>query len=220
MPLSQRQCQGADPVHKASIIPRGRALGIIMQLPERDKLSMSHRADDVAAGHHDGRTRGGRTRLRQGEGDLGRASDIEQATELARMMVELGHLGELRRRGLRREPGRSVPRHVRWLALQNRRRRQRKDRHRRSGGWSRISGYTEARAVPRKKRPDLEIARRGSARIRDAQRATRSRTCLPASGRSRESTVEPVTPRSCAVPPAGKPRPRPETGSLEPQPQA
>ena len=31
-----------DPVHKATIIPRGRALGMVMQLPERDKLSMSY----------------------------------------------------------------------------------------------------------------------------------------------------------------------------------
>ena len=30
-----------DPVHKATIIPRGRALGMVMQLPERDKLSMT-----------------------------------------------------------------------------------------------------------------------------------------------------------------------------------
>src|SRR5205085_3548146 len=31
-----------DPVHKATIIPRGRALGMVMQLPERDKLSMTY----------------------------------------------------------------------------------------------------------------------------------------------------------------------------------
>ena len=38
----------------------------------------------------------------------------------------------------------------------------------------------------------------------------------------RESVIEPTTPRSSAVPPAGKPRPRPAdapTGALEPQPQ-
>src|SRR5438034_700084 len=33
--------RATDPVHKATIIPRGRALGMAMQLPERDKLSMS-----------------------------------------------------------------------------------------------------------------------------------------------------------------------------------
>ena len=29
----------AHPIHKATIIPRGRALGMVMQLPERDELS-------------------------------------------------------------------------------------------------------------------------------------------------------------------------------------
>jgi cell division protease FtsH len=37
---------------------------------------------------------------------------------------------------------------------------------------------------------------------------------------NRESVIEPVAPRGSAVPPAGKPRPRPDTGGLEPQPQA
>ena len=32
----------AHPVHKATIIPRGRALGMVMQLPERDEISMSY----------------------------------------------------------------------------------------------------------------------------------------------------------------------------------
>jgi cell division protease FtsH len=36
---------------------------------------------------------------------------------------------------------------------------------------------------------------------------------------NRESVLEPTTPRASAVPPAGKPRPRPDPG-LEPQPQA
>ncbi|MFX9119930.1 cell division protein FtsH, partial [Acinetobacter baumannii] len=31
-----------DPVHQATIIPRGRALGMFMQLPERDQLSMTY----------------------------------------------------------------------------------------------------------------------------------------------------------------------------------
>ena len=32
----------SHPVHKATIIPRGRALGMVMQLPERDQISMSY----------------------------------------------------------------------------------------------------------------------------------------------------------------------------------
>jgi cell division protease FtsH len=41
-PLSRFNVPASDPVHKATIIPRGRALGMVMQLPERDKLSMSY----------------------------------------------------------------------------------------------------------------------------------------------------------------------------------
>ena len=32
-----------DPIHKATIIPRGRALGMVMNLPERDELSYSRK---------------------------------------------------------------------------------------------------------------------------------------------------------------------------------
>ena len=31
-----------DPIHKATIIPRGRALGLVLSLPERDQLSVSY----------------------------------------------------------------------------------------------------------------------------------------------------------------------------------
>src|SRR6185369_2811809 len=66
-----------DPVHKATIIPRGRALGMVMQLPERDKLSRQvvdePRADDLAPRHHDGRTRCRGNGVRQGKGDIRRS---------------------------------------------------------------------------------------------------------------------------------------------------
>ena len=32
--------EASDPIHKATIIPRGRALGMVMRLPERDQLSL------------------------------------------------------------------------------------------------------------------------------------------------------------------------------------
>ncbi len=77
----------ADPVHKATIIPRGRALGMVMQLPEGDKLSMSK----VEMTSRLAILMGGRVaeEVRFGEENVtaGAASDIQQATRLARAMV-------------------------------------------------------------------------------------------------------------------------------------
>jgi cell division protease FtsH len=77
----------ADPVHKATIIPRGRALGMVMQLPEDDKLSMSK----VEMTSRLAIIMGGRVaeELKFGLDNVtaGAASDIQQATRLARAMV-------------------------------------------------------------------------------------------------------------------------------------
>jgi cell division protease FtsH len=76
-----------DPVHKATIIPRGRALGMVMQLPERDKLSMSYeQMTSRLAILYGGRVAEeiifGKEKVTSGA-----SSDIEQATRLARAMV-------------------------------------------------------------------------------------------------------------------------------------
>ena len=41
-----------DPVHKATIIPRGRALGMVMQLPEGDRYSMKYQQMTSRLGAH------------------------------------------------------------------------------------------------------------------------------------------------------------------------
>jgi cell division protease FtsH len=78
---------GSDPIHKATIIPRGRALGMVMRLPERDQLSLTRQkmladlcvafggriAEELVFGHEKVTT--------------GAQSDIEQATRMARAMV-------------------------------------------------------------------------------------------------------------------------------------
>jgi len=78
---------GSDPIHKATIIPRGRALGMVMRLPERDQLSVTRQkmeadlcvafggrlAEELVFGHEKVTT--------------GAISDIEQATRMARAMV-------------------------------------------------------------------------------------------------------------------------------------
>ena len=78
---------GNDPLHKVTIIPRGRALGVTMSLPERDKLSYSKQWCEARIAM----MFGGRVaeQLIYGEDHLntGASSDIMQATELARRMV-------------------------------------------------------------------------------------------------------------------------------------
>ena len=91
---------GHEPLHKVTIIPRGRALGVTFALPERDKLSMSERelkaqlcslfggriAEEMIFGKENITT--------------GASNDIQQATKIARRMVtEFGFsekLGRLR----------------------------------------------------------------------------------------------------------------------------
>jgi cell division protease FtsH len=76
-----------DPVHKATIIPRGRALGMVMQLPERDKFSMTYeqmtsRLAILFGGRVAEELIFGKQKITSGA-----SSDISQATKLARAMV-------------------------------------------------------------------------------------------------------------------------------------
>lgn len=88
-----------DPIHKATIIPRGRALGLVMSLPERDQLSVTYKKykSKIAM------AMGGKVaeELIFGADNVtsGAASDIQQCTKIARAMVtqfgftkELGHV--------------------------------------------------------------------------------------------------------------------------------
>ena len=76
-----------DPVYKVSIMPRGRALGVTMFLPERDQYSASKRKlDSMISSLYGGRIA---EELIFGweEVSTGASNDIERATELARNMV-------------------------------------------------------------------------------------------------------------------------------------
>ncbi|MBN8828520.1 MAG: ATP-dependent zinc metalloprotease FtsH [Sphingobacteriia bacterium] len=80
-------CPASDPIHKATIIPRGRALGLVMRLPETDRYNVTLeklKADISVA-------MGGRVaeELIFGKEKItsGASSDIEQATKMARAMV-------------------------------------------------------------------------------------------------------------------------------------
>ncbi|MEM9293548.1 MAG: ATP-dependent zinc metalloprotease FtsH [Acidobacteriota bacterium] len=97
--------EGSDPIHKVTIIPRGRALGVTMQLPSEDKYTYKQK-------YVMGRLAilmGGRVaeELTQDDVTTGAGNDIEQATSLARRMVcewGMSQLGPLSLGGGKEEP--------------------------------------------------------------------------------------------------------------------
>ncbi|MCA9559766.1 MAG: AAA family ATPase, partial [Myxococcales bacterium] len=83
--LVARLQPGTDPVHKVTIIPRGRALGVTMQLPNEDRLSMTKDfAEKRIAVMMGGRVA---EELIFDQITTGAGQDIEVATDMARRMV-------------------------------------------------------------------------------------------------------------------------------------
>jgi cell division protease FtsH len=108
----------ADPVHKITIVPRGRALGLTQMLPEQDRHSVSKRyAQDQICIMFGGRVA---EEIKFNEMTTGAGDDLNKATELARNMVckwgmsdELGPLTF----GNREESlflGREITRHIEY----------------------------------------------------------------------------------------------------------
>ena len=79
--------KASDPIHKATIIPRGRALGMVMRLPERDQLSVTREKmhSDIAV------AMGGRIAeeiiFGHDKVTSGASSDIDMVTKMAKNMV-------------------------------------------------------------------------------------------------------------------------------------
>ena len=208
-----------DPIHKATIIPRGRALGMVMQLPERDKLSMSReqmtsRLAIMMGGRVAEELVFGKEKVTSGA-----SSDIEQATRLARMMVtrwglseELGTVsyGEnqdevflgmsvSRTQNASEATVQKIDTEIRRFVEE---------------------GYNEATRILTEKRADLEALAKGLLEF-ETLSGDEIIDLLAGKKPNRESVLEPTGPRTSAVPPAGKTRPRPDPDpGLEPQPQA
>jgi cell division protease FtsH len=81
-------------------------------------------------------------------------------------------------------------------------------------------GLAEAQRILTEKRADLEVLAKGLIEF-ETLTGDEIKDLLEGKRPNRETVVEPSTPRSSAVPPSGKPRPRPDapTGDIAPQPQ-
>ena len=209
-----------DPLYKVTIIPRGRALGVTMSLPERDKLSYSKNWCEARIAM----TFGGRVaeQLIYGEDHLntGASNDIMQATTLARSMVtEWGMsevLGPLRysenqqevflghtvsqRQMMSEETANTIDAEVRRIVT---------------------DGYKKARECIFPNRDKLEAITRALMEWETIS-GEECMTVMNGGKIVRKTDDEDRGPAGPAVPAAGKLRPRDEPGisELEPQPQA
>jgi cell division protease FtsH len=207
------------PVHKATIIPRGRALGMVKFLPEGDRYSMKY----VEYTSQLTVAMGGRVaeELVFGKENItsGAAGDIQQATQMARAMVtRLGYSDELgtvmygdqqeevflgmsmgKQQSVSESTAQKIDAEVKRLIN---------------------TAYEDARRILTDKRDQLEAIAQA---LLEYETLTGDEIKGLLEGRPiiREDDDKPQTPRGTAVPTMGKGRSRPEPdGGLEPQPQA
>jgi cell division protease FtsH len=207
------------PVHKATIIPRGRAMGMVKFLPEGDRYSMKYKefTSQLAV------AMGGRVaeEITFGKDSItsGASGDIQQATKMAKAMVtQFGYSDELgtvaygdnqeevflgmsmgRQQNVSESTAQKIDAEVRRLVDE---------------------GYQTARRILTEKKRDFETLAQA---LLEYETLTGEEITDVINGKkpNRESVLEPIGPRTSAVPPAGKPRPRPDPDpGLEPQPQA
>jgi len=212
----------ADPVHKATIIPRGRALGMVMQLPEGDRYSMKYKQMTSRLAI----MMGGRVaeELIFGEDNVtsGAQSDIDQATKLARAMItrwgyskELGNvaygdnqeevfLGHsvARHQNVSEQTAQKIDSEIRRLVDE---------------------AYTEARRILSERAGELESLAKGLLEY-ETLAGDEIKDLLKGKPPHRDPTdASPSEKKSASVPVTKRPRRQEgeeEAGDMEPQPQA
>ncbi|UOM36330.1 ATP-dependent zinc metalloprotease FtsH [Acuticoccus sp. I52.16.1] len=208
----------SDPIHKATIIPRGRALGMVMRLPERDQISLTRakcKADLAVA-------MGGRVaeELIFGHEKVtsGASADIKMATKLSRAMatqfgmsdelgpllysenedeVFLGH-SVARSQSVSEKTQELVDSEVKRFVN---------------------DGYETAMAVIKTNLDDLHTVAKGLLEY-ETLTGEEIRDLIKGKPPVRESADDDTPPRASTVPPTGAPKPRPPAneGGWEPQP--
>jgi cell division protease FtsH len=212
--------EGHDPVHKVTIIPRGRALGVTMFLPEQDKYSHSKQELEARlAGLFGGRVAEelifGTEKVTTGASD-----DIRRATSLARRMVtEFGFstkLGPLRysenedevflghsvtqRKNLSDATAKVIDEEIRRIVEQ---------------------GESSARGILTEHLDELHALAKGllefeTLSVDEIKRIIRGEKIVRDTGGPAEDPSRSATGRRSSVPPTGRDKP---AGGLEPEPQ-
>ncbi len=205
------------PVHKATIIPRGRALGMVKFLPEGDRYSMKYKefTSQLAV------AMGGRVaeELTFGKENItsGASGDIEQATKMAKAMVtRLGYSDELglvaygenqeevflgmsvsKQQNISESTAQKIDAEVRRLIDE---------------------GYATARRILTENH-DSFIAVAEALLEYETLTGDEIKDIIAGNKPRRDPADAPPPPRSSAIPSVGKPRPRPDaSGGMEPQP--
>jgi cell division protease FtsH len=209
-----------DPIHKATIIPRGRALGMVMSLPEGDRHSYTREFCVSKLAMMFGGREAEILKFGPDKVTNGATGDIQMATRLARSMImEWGmsdKLGRVRYQANEQEVflGHSVAQSTNMsdetAKLIDAEIRQLIE-----------DGENEARRILTEKRHDWETLAEA---LLEFETLSGDEILGLLAGRRpvRENADDPPTPRGSAVPTAGKsqkPRPKPD-GGLEPQPSA
>jgi len=210
----------STPIHKATIIPRGRALGMVQSLPERDQISQSYeQLISMLAMSMGGRVA---EELVFGKDKVtsGAAGDIQQVTKIARAMVtRLGFSEKLgtvmydanqdevflgyslgKQQNTSEETAKTIDEEVRRLVHE---------------------GYETAKRILTERRADLETLANGLMEF-ETLSGDEIHGLLDGVKPVRESAdkEQPPPPPRAAVPATGKPRGYgPEAGGLSPQPQ-
>jgi len=206
------------PVHKATIIPRGRALGMVKFLPEGDRYSMKYKeyTSQLAV------AMGGRVaeELVFGKDDItsGAVGDIQQATQMARAMVtRMGYSDELgtvmygdnqeevflgmsmgRQQAISESTAQKIDAEVKRLVTQ---------------------GLNDARKILTEKRDQLEALAKALLEF-ETLTGDEIKDLLNGKPPTRKDDADlNAGPRGSAVPTAGRGRPSPD-GGMEPQPQS
>jgi cell division protease FtsH len=206
---------GSIPIHKATIIPRGRALGMVQGLPERDQISQSYEQLIAMLAMAMGGRVAEELIFGTAKTTSGAASDIQQATRIARAMVtQLGFSDKLGTVAY------ADPQQEQFLGYSLGRTQTFSEQTQETidGEVRRLvqEAYEKAKQILNDKRTDLEMLANALLEF-ETLTGDEMKGLLAGKRPVRDESVSTPPPRGTAVPTTGQ-KPEPDVGGMEPHP--